>query len=155
MSPAQLIFDSLPVLETNRATVTATGSDVIDMKGFQDLLVLFEISAVAAGDGSNYLLFTVQESNDATFGDGTEVTITDANRLFSTAPLNTTTGEILRINSTAMANTLQKFGLKCGVKRYIKVIWTETGTASATFSMIAIKADPLCPNSNVAVSTIL
>lgn len=123
---------SVRTLETNRAAVTATGSDTVDMQGYDDILLLFEISAVGAADGSNYLTFTLQESDDSTFGDGTEVALTDTSRVHGTLPV---------IDNTNLANTLKCFSVKPGTKRYLKVIWTETGTCSATFSMISFKGE--------------
>ena len=135
------LFNSVTAtLEETRATVTASGDDIIDTKGFADILFLVEISAVAAGDSSNYLLFTVEESDDDDFGDGTEAVVTDTARLTSDAASAViASGVVLKIADTGLANTLVTFGYKPGTKRYVRVKWTETGTASAVFSLISLK----------------
>ncbi len=131
-SPKSDLYNSTVVtLEENRATVTATGDDIIDMKGYEEVLILVEISAVSAADSSNYLTFTLQESDDDDFSDGTEVALTDTSRVHGTLPV---------INNTNLANTIKKFSVAVGTKRYLKIIWTETATASAVFSIVSIKS---------------
>lgn len=135
------LFNSVtPTLEEARATVTGSGEDIVDTKGFTDILFLVEISAVAAADADNYLLFTVEESDDDDFSDGTETLVTDSARLSSDAASKViASGVVLKIANTNQANTLVSFGYKPGTKRYVRIKWTETSTASAVFSLISLK----------------
>lgn len=125
------------------ATVTATGNGdtILDLRtlGCETVTFLIPITAVAAGDATNYLTITVVEGDDSGLSDGTDVSSTEPNRLVTAGPGTTYTP--LAINATGMAGTVKKLGFKVGTKRYCRLRFTETGTASATFSAVAVAHD--------------
>lgn len=107
------------------ATVTATTtSAAYDTKDgvLSDFAIIVNIGAVATADATNYFTFKVQESDDNS-------TYKDIDSSFYVA-----SNWDLKINATAEANAVQVFGIKSD-KRYLKVVATETGTASAIFSV--------------------
>ncbi len=113
------------------AAVTATGNGaIVDTQGFDAVAFLVAFTAVGAADADNYLTFSVKESDSSTFADGgTEIT---SPRILGTLPV---------INTTAL--TPRKFGVVLGTKRYLRLTFTETGTASATFGVLAALGSPL------------
>lgn len=108
------------------AAVTATGNGaIVDTQGFDSATFVVAFSAVGAADTGNFLTFSVRESDSDTFGDsGTEIT---APRILGTLPV---------INTTSLSP--RKFGVVLGTRRYLRLTWTETGTANATFGVIAV-----------------
>lgn len=112
------------------AQVTATGSTsvTVDTQFYEMVMFIIAITLVAAADASNYLTFSVKESDDSTFGDGTEAVVA-TDRIIGTMAV---------INLTTQANSVMKFGIKPGTKRYLKLYYTETGTFDATFGATAV-----------------
>lgn len=112
-------------------TVTASGTGItIDTQGFQSIMFAVLISAVTTADASNYITFGFAEGDASDNSDMTAVTDTD--RILNSAVINNTNQDELTL----------KIGLSLGTKRYVRLIWTETGTASADFSGIAILGHP-------------
>jgi len=117
------------------ASVTGTGNSslIVDTFGFMGTVTFVTtIAAVSAADGSNYLVLSVYESNDDDFSDATETVI----------PANRTIGTGYTINATSQANSIIAFGVTIGLKRYMRITMTETGTFSATFGIAAILSGP-------------
>lgn len=122
----ELVHNLTAVKAVNPATITATANGLtVDALFFTQVLFVILIGAVGAADGSNYLTFTIEES-DTDFS-GTQ--ITDATRILGTP---------LVINATALANSVAEFGVTKLNKRYIRLVYTETGTFSGLFGAVAI-----------------
>lgn len=118
------------VLGKASAQVTASGTGlIIDTTGFHSLAVLITLAAVAAADADNTLAFSAQEGDSALGYDFADV---PADRLISAYTLD----------DTADAQSVQKFGVIFGTKRYIRVKYTETGTVDATFAVTHILGNP-------------
>ncbi len=115
----------------NPATITATANGLtVDTLGYTQVEFVVSIGAVGAADGSNYLTFTIEESDT----DFSGAAITDANRIF---------GTVLVINATTQANSVAQFGIRKTEKRYVRLVYTETGTFSGLFGAVAILGQPL------------
>lgn len=111
-----------------QATASGTGT-IFDTQGFHSVAFLVDMKTVAAADADNNLAFTVQEGDSALGYDFEDVA---ADRLISAYTLN----------ATDDAGSIFKFGVTMGVKRYMRVKFTETGTADATFGVIVILGNP-------------
>lgn len=111
-------------------TADNNSANVVDLQGGQDVVafVVF-LHAVAAADGSNYFTVKVEESDDSGFATGVTEVTADATRLIGTQPV---------VNAVALAGTLKKFGVTIGTKRYMRLVFDETGTADITVSATAI-----------------
>lgn len=128
----ELYHNAKTVKAVNPATITATANGLsIDLQGFHQLMFVLSIGAVSAADGSNYLTFTVEEADDNGSGaPGSWAAAADStNRFLGSAPV---------LNDTAQANTVIKFGVSQIQKRWIRLVYTETGTFSALFGVVAI-----------------
>jgi hypothetical protein len=115
------------------AAVTATGqSAVVDLQGFGSVFFLLVCGLITTADGSNYFTMTIEEGDES---DGSDmVAITDTDRLLGTPTV---------INhATNFDDTIHKFGAVVGTKRYMRVKYTETGTADGIFGIVAIKGHP-------------
>jgi hypothetical protein len=112
------------------AQVTASGTGIIlDTKGFHSLAYLITFAAVAAADADNTLAFAAEEGDSAL---GYDFVAVPTERLINAYTLN----------STATAQSVQKFGVIPGIKRYMRVKYTETGTVDTTFSVTLLKGNP-------------
>lgn len=112
--------------------VTASGTGVtIDTQGFGSIMFAILISAVAAADADNKLVFGFEEGDASDNSDMAEVTDTD--RIIGSAV----------INATTLDEKTLKIGLALGTKRYVRLKFTETGTFDGTFSAVAILGHPL------------
>lgn len=110
------------------ATATATG---IDTTGYQSVMFVVSVGVITAADASNYLTFTVEESDSLSTG---YAAITDTNRLLGTPTV---------IEGVAVLAASQNwFGITRLQKKYIRLVATETGTFSAIVSAIAILGNP-------------
>lgn len=112
-----------------QVTGDANSSLVVDCQGYEEVGFVFLIAAVAAADGSNYLTVKVEESDDSGFATGNVMVTDDATRIVGTQ---------LVINATTMANSAKKFGVTKGTKRYMRLVFDETGTFDGTFGALAI-----------------
>lgn len=128
----QDLYNVLKVVKAvNPASITATANGLtVDTAGYHQLMFVLDIGAISAADGSNYLTFTVEESDT----DFSGTAVTDTNRILGSLPV---------INVSTQANTIIKFGIAQLTKRYIRVVYTETGTFSAIFGVQAILGQPM------------
>lgn len=111
----------------NTAQITATGNgEIIDTKGFESIVFAVQAGAVSAADGSNYLTADIYESDDSGMS-GEE----KATAILGEAPV---------INALTDADTVQIVGYN-GVKRYLRLKFTETGTFDAVVGAVAILGD--------------
>jgi len=112
-----------------QVTGDTNSSLVVDTQGYEAIMFVFLIAAVAAADGSNYLTVKVEESDDNTFAAGVTVVTDDSARIIGTQ---------LVINATTQASSAAKFGVSKGTKRYMRLVLDETGTFDGTFGALAI-----------------
>lgn len=128
----QDLYNNLKVAKalTPVATTGTGNGTTVDTKGYQSIMFAVNIGAVSAADVSNYLTFSIEESDT----DFSGAAVTDTNRI---------QGTLLVINDTALANTVAKFGLTQLQKRYVRLVVTETGTFSAIVGAIAILGSPM------------
>jgi hypothetical protein len=111
-------------------TATANG-EIIDTRGFGAVTFLIQLATVTTADGSNYFTFTLSAGDDSGLSDG--ATVTAATGLL---------GSNLVINdSTTQSDMIGMMGY-AGGKRYVRLVVTETGTASAAFSAVAVQELP-------------
>jgi len=128
-------IDIVSVLDPVVVSATATHTD-IDLKGFNsaELFIWLGLDAGSGLDDSNYLTFTLYDSND---GDSYAVVET-ADMLGVTV----SSGVILTVDSTDEDNTLYHYGY-VGGKRYLQLVVTETGTVSCPMAIGVVKGHPL------------
>ena len=111
-------------------TATANGTNIIDMQGYDSCVFVIQLATVTTADGSNLFTFTIQAGDDSGLSDG--ATVTAATGLL---------GSNLVVNDTAQSNKVGLMGY-VGGKRYARLVATETGTASAAFSAVAVQGMP-------------
>ncbi len=114
------------------ASRTASGNgEIIDVRGFSSLNFVIQLATVTTADSSNYFTFTLQHGDDSGLSDA--ATVTAATGLL---------GSNLVINdSGTQSDTIGMMGY-AGGKRYVRLVATETGTASAAFSSVAVQEKP-------------
>jgi hypothetical protein len=114
------------------ASRTASGNgEIIDVRGFDALTFVIQLATVTTADSSNYFTFTLQAGDDSSLSDA--ATVTAATGLL---------GSNLVINdATAQSDFIGMMGY-AGGKRYVRLVATETGTASAAFSAVAVQGLP-------------
>jgi hypothetical protein len=108
------------------AVVTDTGSSAyLDLQGFDALDIIVSHGAVTASAGANNFVITVQEKNTApaTAAGYTTVAAADLVGAFTTL-------------ENAVGAGVQVVGYR-GSARYVRVLITETGTASAAIGVVA------------------
>jgi len=103
-------------------TATANGH-IIDVQGFGAVKFAIAIATVTTADSSNYFTFTLQHGDDSSLSDA--ATVTAALGLL---------GSNLVINNAASQSNQRGLMGYAGGKRYVRLVATETGTASAAFS---------------------
>jgi hypothetical protein len=89
-----------------------------------------QVAAVTTADGSNYFTLTIQAGDASDLSDG--ATVTAATGLL---------GSNIVIDATGDANKVGLMGY-AGGKRYARLVATETGTAVAAFSAVAVQQLP-------------
>lgn len=104
------------LLEYKDYVHTTTKSNILDTRGFQSVAVLITIGAFTGADGSDHLDFTLQESDTTNDVDFTNVAAGNQQGTFAT--VNDTT-------TTVKKNQIVGY---IGIKRYIRVVGTYTGT---------------------------
>lgn len=111
-------------------TVTATGaSSVLTIGSADRITFIVSVGAVAAGDASNYFAFTVLEGTVV----GTQAGVAEAGQYIAHGSWD------LKINATAEADNVYAFDfVPTPGYGFCKVAFTETGTASAVFSIDAL-----------------
>ena len=114
--------------ETYTATVSG---DIIDLALFESVTFTVITGAVTTADGSHYFTFTLNAGDDSALSDGATVTA-------STGLL----GSNLVINNASTQDDVcvGKMGY-VGSKRYIQLVATETGTATALFGAVVIRGN--------------
>lgn len=109
-------------------TATANGTNIIDMRGFSACTFVVQLATVTTADSSNYFTLTLEHGDDSSLTDGAVVTA-------ATGLL----GSNLVINDSTTQSNMRGLMGYVGGKRYVRMVATETGTASAAFSADCIQ----------------
>lgn len=108
------------------ATLTATGTgNIIDRQGYELVDILVQVGTSTTADGSNYFTVSLTASDDS--GMSGEEAVTSSNGLV---------GANLVVNATSDANKVNHIGYN-GSRRYVRLAYTETGTASVQLAAVA------------------
>lgn len=114
------------------ATLTATGAgNIIDRAGYGLADFLVQVGTSTTADGSNYFTISLEAGDVSNLSDAAAVTSS-----------NGLVGANLVINATADANLVNHIGYN-GPKRYVRLVYTETGTASVQICGTCVLSDPL------------
>jgi hypothetical protein len=101
------------------ATLTATtNGNTIDRQGYGLADFIVQVGTSTTADGSNYFTISLEHGDASNMSDAAAVTSS-----------NGLVGANLVINNTADANLVNHIGYN-GIKRYVRLVATETGTAS-------------------------
>lgn len=109
-------------------TASANGTNIIDMRGFGSATFVIQLATVTTADSSNVFTFTMEHGDDSSLSDA--VTVTAALGLL---------GSNLVINDSSTQSNMRGMMGYVGGKRYIRLVATETGTASAAWSADCIQ----------------
>lgn len=123
---------AVPALLPVAITATTSGK-IIDLQGYEAVEFVVEVGIATSGlDASNKYTVTVQAGN--TVNDvATPTTITDAATVTAAQLLGTPP----TLDNAADDENVYRFGY-VGDKRYVQLVFTETGTAAAPVSAVAI-----------------
>ena len=128
---SNIYYDNKVLKAASSAQVTATGTgDLLDVADYEDVKFVISSHISATADASNKFVFGVEEGDAVNLSDA--VAVADPNRVFGSAVIN-------NINQDHVVLTL---GVQVGLKKYMRLTWTETGTADATFSAVAVLGCP-------------
>lgn len=108
-------------------TASANG-EIIDTRGFGALTFIIQLATVTTADSSNYFTFTLEAGDDSGLSD--KATVTAATGLL---------GSNLVVNDATTQSDFIGMMAYVGGKRYVRLVATETGTASAAFSAVAVQ----------------
>lgn len=111
-------------------TASTDGTNIIDMQGYGSCLFVIQVAGVTTADATNFFTFTIQAGDDSGLSDG--ATVTAATGLI---------GSNLVIDNTNDANKVGLMGYTGG-KRYVRLVATETETASAAWSAVCVQQLP-------------
>lgn len=125
---------SVVAIDYGQLTASKTDGDIVDTQGYDDVYVQIHAHAVATADADNYFTATVNEGDESDLSDGAAVS-TSPTRYFGESPSDR------KIDATGQAQSVLVFGIR-PMKRYIRVILTETGTADVTVSAVVLLGNP-------------
>lgn len=111
-------------------TATANGTNIIDMRGYDSCVFVVQLATVTTADATNFFTFTLQHGDTSDLSDG--ATVTAATGLL---------GSNLVVNDTGLTHKVGMMGYSGG-KRYVRMVATETLTASAAWSAVAVQGLP-------------
>ena len=117
-------------------TATANGTNIIDMQGFSSCSFVVQLATVTTADASNLFTFTITHGDDSALSDA--VTVTAALGLL---------GSNLVIHDAATQSHMRGIMGYGGGTRYVRLVATETGTASA--ADVPIAPHPIAINAAV------
>ena len=122
----------VPALLSVALSATTNGL-IIDTKGFESVTFEINVGTATAGfDSSNKFVVTASAGN-AVNDETTPTSITDAATVTSADLIGTPP----ELDATGDDEKVYRFGYR-GVKRYIRLVFTETGTAAAPISATCI-----------------
>lgn len=138
-------FHNFKVVNALNQAATLTGTtagNIIDMQGFGSATIVVQVGTATTADADNYFTVSLTHS-DASNMDGEE----------AVSATNGLVGANLVINATTDANKVNKIGYN-GIKRYIRLAATETGTASVQIAAVALLGHPnFQPVSNTDIAS--
>jgi hypothetical protein len=111
-------------------TASANG-EIIDTRGFDSLTFVIQLATVTTADATNFFTFTLQHGDDSGLSDA--ATVTAATGLL---------GSNLVVNDANTQSDMIGMMGYTGGKRYVRLVATETLTASAAFSAVAVQELP-------------
>ena len=111
-------------------TASANG-EIIDTRGFDSLTFVIQLATVTTADATNFFTFTLQHGDDSGLSDA--ATVTAATGLL---------GSNLVVNDSTTQSDMIGMMAYAGGKRYVRLVATETLTASAAFSAVAVQGLP-------------
>lgn len=115
------------------ATISATGgSRYVDLQDVDAMSLLIAVGDLGSPDGSNNLVITFAEADDTPAAAGSYTAVAAADLR---GDVNAS-GEVV-IDATDAESRAYLVGY-VGSKRYLRAIWTETGTISGPLSVTAI-----------------
>lgn len=115
------------------ATVTATGtSSTVDMQGYHGLMLLLMVGVFNFASADK-LVIDVEESVDGTVW----TKVADADLI----AVEAATIHRALDSSASDASTITRFDY-IGAKRYVHLLWTETGTVSVPMAVAAVQSHP-------------
>ncbi len=122
------------ILDPVVVSATATHTD-IDLKGFNSatLVVNCGLDAGTGLSSSHKLVFTLYDSPD-----GVTYTLVETADMLD---LTVASGVVITIDAVGEDNSIYKLGY-VGGKRYLQLVYTETGTVSMPMSIELIKGNP-------------
>ena len=113
------------------ATLTATGAgNIIDRQGYELVDFAVHVGTATTADGSNFFTISLEAGDVSNLSDAAAVTSS-----------NGLVGANLVVNATADANLVNHIGYN-GSKRYVRLVYTETGIASVQLAAVAILSQP-------------
>jgi len=112
----------------------ATATYTIDLVNWNSAEIVIALGVDAGLSGSNYLVFTLQDSAD----NSTYANVETADMLGVTV----TSAIILTINSTTLDNLVYNFGY-VGGQRYLQLTCTKTGTVTMPMAILVVKSHAL------------
>lgn len=112
------------------ATLTAsTNGNTIDRQGYGLADFIVQVGTVTTADGTNYFTVSLEHGDASNLSDAAAVTSS-----------NGLVGANLVVNATGDANLVNHIGYN-GIKRYVRMVATETGTASAQICGTAVLSE--------------
>jgi hypothetical protein len=112
------------------ATLTATtNGNTIDRQGYGLADFVVQVGTSTTADGSNYFTISLEHGDASNMSDAAAVTATTG-----------LVGANLVINATADANLVNHLGYN-GIKRYVRMVATETGTASVQIAGVCVLSE--------------
>jgi hypothetical protein len=123
--------DIMSLLDAVEALVAAqitgdTNGVIVDTHDYNAVAFLIQVAAASTLTSSHYFTITAEEGDAANLSDA--VVIPVARRL----------GPAVVLNDTGIANSVISTGYAKGTKRYMRLVFTETGTADVNLSALAL-----------------
>lgn len=118
---------NLAAKAASHANITASGTgDIIDVSQYEDVKFVILTATTTTADGSNTLTFSIEEGD-------TPSTLADAAAVAS----DRVHGSAV-INAASQDNVVLTIGATVGIKKYMRLKWTEVGTTDTNWGAIAL-----------------
>jgi hypothetical protein len=130
----QFLQDSAMVLQAAGTTNTTTGSGslVVDLgSGYQEVDVIFDVSAVAVGTGE-FIAYSIQGSNDTAFATAYRLgTITFGDMASIGQPVDTCPGTRHVVHVNNVVHPSASVASQQETVRYMRISWVRGGAAGS------------------------